>query len=68
MNICFNIYWLASPPNRMVIGKNLYDMINDLFEDDYHFTKIYEYPPDKNIPLQNPYPIYLISRNDDKER
>jgi hypothetical protein len=53
------MYKLA-PPNRMVIGKNLYDMINDSFEDDYHFTKIYEYPPDKNA--ENPYSVYLISR------
>ncbi|HKG89141.1 MAG TPA: hypothetical protein VKA95_12515 [Nitrososphaeraceae archaeon] len=51
---------IKAPPNRMVIGKNLYDMINDSFEDDYHFTKIYEYPPDKNA--ENPYSVYLISR------
>lgn len=33
----------------MVIGENLYDMINDSFECDYHFTKIHEYPPDKDL-------------------
>ena len=62
LNICGKINSKA-PPNRMVIGKNLYDMINDSFAGDYHFTKIYEYSLDKNTPSQNPYPIYLISRN-----
>ena len=61
---CFNIYKKA-PPNGMVIGENLYDMINNSFESDYHFTKIYEYHSDKNEHSQDPYPIYLISRNDD---
>ena len=60
--MCLKIYKLA-PPNRMVIGKNLYDMINDSFEENYRFTKIHEYPPDKNEHSQDPYPIYLISRN-----
>lgn len=46
MATCLNIYTKA-PPNRIVIGRNLYDMINDSFERDYHFIKIYEYPPDK---------------------
>jgi hypothetical protein len=50
----------------MVIGENLYDMINDSFECDYHFTKIHEYPPDKDLdkgyPVYlNPYSIYSIS-------
>lgn len=38
MKMCLNIYKIASP-NRMVIGKNLYDMINDSSEGDYRFTK-----------------------------
>jgi hypothetical protein len=46
----------------MVIGKNLYDMINDSFEDDYRFTKIHEYPSDENHHSQNPYSVYLVSR------
>ena len=45
----------------MVIGKKLYDVINDSFEGDYNFTKIHNYPPDKNA--GNPYSVYLISRN-----
>jgi hypothetical protein len=52
--ICLNIYKLG-PPNGMVIGENLYDMINDSFEGDYHFTKIHEYPPDKNEHSKDPY-------------
>ena len=62
LKMCLKMYKIA-PPNRMVIGKNLYDMINDSFEGDYHFTKIHEYPPDKNEHSQDAYPIYLISRN-----
>ena len=59
--MCLKIYKLA-PPNRMVIGKNLYDMINDSFEENYRFTKIHEYPPDKNEYAENPYSVYLITR------
>jgi hypothetical protein len=69
VNLCAKINGKA-PPNRMVIGKNLYDMINDSFEDDYRFTKIHKYPPDKRSILlygyeyaENPYSVYLISRN-----
>jgi two-component system, OmpR family, response regulator ChvI len=59
--VCYNIYTKASP-NGMVIGENLYDMIKDSFEDDsYRFTKIHEYPPDKNA--ENSYSVYLVSRN-----
>jgi hypothetical protein len=63
VNMCAkHIYNIKAPPNRMVIGKNLYDMINDSFEEDgYHFTKIHEYPPDKNA--ENPYSVYLVSGN-----
>jgi hypothetical protein len=63
---CLNIYTKA-PPNRMVIGENLYVTIKHSFERDYHFTKIYEYPPDKDpdktsYPVYfNPYSVYLIS-------
>jgi len=60
VNMCAKIN-IKAPPNRMVIGKNLYDMINDSFEDDYHFTKIHEYPPDKNAEYDS-YSVYLISR------
>jgi hypothetical protein len=59
--MCLKINELA-PLNRMVIGKNLYDMINDSFEDDYRFTKIHEYPSDENHHSQNPYSVYLVSR------
>jgi class 3 adenylate cyclase len=62
LNICVKIN-IKAPPNRMVIGENLYDMINNSFEGDYHFTKIHEYPLDKNDHSQNPYSVYLISRN-----
>jgi hypothetical protein len=63
---CLNIYTKA-PPNGMVIGENLYGMIKHSFERDYHFTKIYEYPPDKDPDKTsypkylNPYSVYLIS-------
>ncbi len=60
LNICVKLYRIA-PPNRMVIGENLYYMISDSFECDYHFTKIHEYHLDKNA--ENPYSVYLISRN-----
>jgi hypothetical protein len=65
--VCYNIYRKA-PPNGMVIGENLYDMVSDSFESDYHFTKIYEYPADKEAKISypkflNPYSVYLISRN-----
>jgi two-component system, OmpR family, response regulator ChvI len=56
--VCYNIYTKASP-NGMVIGENLYDMINDSFEYDYHFTKIHEYPADKDAKNKNSYPIYF---------
>ena len=66
--MCYKMYKLA-PLNRMIIGKNLYDMINDSFEDDYRFTKIHEYP-DKNAEnsyplspkhISYPYSVYLVS-------
>ena len=56
----------------MMIGENLYDMINDSFECDYHFTKIHEYPPDKDLdkgyPVYlNPYSVYSIHEIDNSE-
>lgn len=57
MNICAKINSMATP-NGMVIGGDLYGIVNRTFDKDYYFSKAGEYSIDD---LNIQYPVYSIS-------
>jgi two-component system, OmpR family, response regulator ChvI len=66
VNLCSKINSKA-PPNGMVIGNNLYQVIKDTFGSEYHFDKIDEYSIDNNS--ENQYSVYsIVSKNDNDNR
>lgn len=68
VNLCSKINSKA-PPNRMVIGNNLYQVTMTTLDGEYNFDKVGEYSID-NSP-ENRYPVYSITsktKNDNKNR
>jgi two-component system, OmpR family, response regulator ChvI len=66
LNLCSKINSKA-PPNGMVIGNNLYQIIKGTFCDEYHFDKIDEYSIDNNS--ENQYSVYsIVSKSDNDKR
>jgi class 3 adenylate cyclase len=57
VNICAKINSMATP-NGMVIGGDLYGIVNRTFDKDYYFSKAGEYSIDD---LNIQYPVYSIS-------
>jgi class 3 adenylate cyclase len=57
VNICAKINSIASP-NGMVIGGDLYEIVNRTFDRNYHFSKVGQYSID-DLGVQ--YPVYSIS-------
>lgn len=68
VNLCSKINSEA-PPNGMVIGNNLYQVIMTTLDDEYNFDKVGEYSIDNKF--ENQYPVYSITgknKNDNNNR